>query len=1077
MNVKNSILSYTGETSQDISTKLLNSVRIGELSGKIATGINNVFIGFQSGYESKTNNSCVFLGSNSGKNSSNGDYNTLIGTSTGENMYDGSYNTLSGYLAGSNIENGSYNTIVGYNTAINNKNGDYNCILGISSGLNMIESKKNVIIGSENTNYLKNGNSNIFIGNNLDTIDIINDNSIVIGNNTKIREDSIIIGNENKCDTENNISIGKKITTNSRSKFFDPLNEYDNLILQNGIDRINLKTIKANPIKNNLIYKPLEKLTKNSFENNINIKNENYIISRYNSGYKNTEEDEINIIQHDIISLNTYKNRINVPYKVFVRKQPKYGKLKKLVYEKNEEIIIDEYNDLELFEDDEIELSTIMYDFISRFSVTLPLKRTIYKEPINITTLYTNSDNTYLYNGFIYTTKGYRIEKDRHILLYENNELSFDTINNVENLNNIYVKNQGNIIINDQKIQIIKLEEFNSEEYDEELYIMFKSITSNVIEMEHNLIFNERIYIEKPLEYGYFNKTNIIENINDIKYIPKTEEYNNDEIRIRLLKNNKISNKSYIIKIYNYIYRLPIYPIFNSVSPINLSYELPTNFINDGYILQNNIIEHPNKGILGYVESNIEFIDYSHEIEITIKTLIISLVAFGEINIKEEIKIKNLEYIKKKKISIIEKPKYGYIENDIYYNTENVSDVCKIMISTGEYDMNNNNIITIIINIENEFNLIYADQYIYQDYDTLNSIYTNDIYLTSNNITKNINEIQIEEGKYDYIVTFGQKRVLYEDVKIEMNVYKDKYISEMIIGNSIYDVNEIIYELNNNINEDYIISFILNPKPLFDINNFILRVYLDEREIMIKEEDVIMNYDNNIIITKDEIKINENKREIENDIFRELKIKYVLSENNIKRLKNEKYNLINYNVPLFIKNLEILTKNFNEDSYNLNIGNEITTLGINNICIGKKFNTFGNNSIILGNNIGSTSNITDNGLHESIIIGNDSFKNSLCKNTISIGNNIFNNVTDDDYINISNFFSRNPIIIGNNIEYNENEIINIGDCFIEEEEKIRIGKKNKDIILEGEIKDNVTIKELIERIKKLEELLINGTDK
>ena len=171
--------------------------------------------------------------------------------------------------------------------------------------------------------------------------------------------------------------------------------------------------------------------------------------------------------------------------------------------------------------------------------------------------------------------------------------------------------------------------------------------------------------------------------------------------------------------------------------------------------------------------------------------------------------------------------------------------------------------------------------------------------------------------------------------------------------------------------------------------------------------------------------------------------------------------------------MEILTTNYNENSYNLNIGKNIVTLGINNICIGKEFNTFGNNSIILGNNIGiGDSNLEiDSGLHESIIIGNNSFKNALAKNIITIGNNILNDmniVTQDDYINVSNFFSRNPILIGNNINYNNTDIINIGNCFIEQEEKIKIGKENKQIVFEGQI--NI-IEELKYRIKKIEEIL------
>tara|TARA_Y100000389_G_C17471000_1_gene530848 strand:+ start:1799 stop:5134 length:3336 start_codon:yes stop_codon:yes gene_type:complete len=1100
-------LSYTGDTSSDISTKLLNSIKIGENSGKIASGTNNVFIGYESGYQSQTNDYCVFIGSHSGHKSSKGDFNTLVGSYTGTNMENGSYNTISGYLSGSNIENGSYNTLFGYKTGVNNTNGDYNCIFGVCSGLNIVESQRNIIIGTENGNIIEKGDSNILIGNKIETLDIENHKSIIIGNDSKAREKAIIIGNDNICDTENNISIGNDIITNSKSIFIDPLNQYDSLILQNGIDRINLKNIIANPINNNLIYKPLENIIKNSKENNVTKINLNHSIERYKTDYINTEikqikntiqeneNDIIYIFNRNFISIGNYSNKITLPYKIFVKTLPKYGYVSKLIYEKNEEIFIYEYEGFELIKYDEIELSIIEYDsFISRKSSIIPLKRNSYNISNNIDTLYSLTNIVQLYNGHIYNENGiYKIRRENKQILYENDQVIFENIVNVKNLTNIKIEYEGQIKINDIPIQIIKLEGYDILTEYENLYIMFKSII-NPLEIEHNLFFDDYdlLYIEIPPQYGYIKQGNIIENINTIKYI--TKEFKNDQITIRLIKNNKLSLQSYVIQIYNYIYpsfSILNYSIYNNILPTQpYNYILPNTFIEQGYILNDIYIEHPNKEILSQIIKKEEIIHYSHEIILQDNILIINLVAFGDINLEDKIyeKIENLTEINHIMISVLSKPKYGYIQDNIYYNTENIEDDFRIMVSTSIYDGYNDNIVNVIIKIENNFELTYSDQYIYTNTDSLKTIFTNDIYLTSNHISQLSTDIIIEEGIYDYIVTFGQKNIIIDDIspKIRINVYKDKYVSEIELGNNIYNNNEIIYQFENDINEDYKINLVINPIILFDIeiNEFIIRIFIGNKEIIIKKNEleintikhqinIEFNKDNKLIFEKDKITINQIELNIGLGIFNEFRIKYILNENNIDRLKTYKYDLINYHVKLIIKNLEILTTNYNENSYNLNIGKNIVTLGINNICIGKEFNTFGNNSIILGNNIGiGDSNLEiDSGLHESIIIGNNSFKNALAKNIITIGNNILNDmniVTQDDYINVSNFFSRNPILIGNNINYNNTDIINIGNCFIEQEEKIKIGKENKQIVFEGQI--NI-IEELKYRIKKIEEIL------
>ena len=115
--------------------------------------------------------------------------------------------------------------------------------------------------------------------------------------------------------------------------------------------------------------------------------------------------------------------------------------------------------------------------------------------------------------------------------------------------------------------------------------------------------------------------------------------------------------------------------------------------------------------------------------------------------------------------------------------------------------------------------------------------------------------------------------------------------------------------------------------------------------------------------------------------------------------------LINYHNKITFQNFELElypNSNTSEDNTNNIIsGRQITVRGLDNICIGNSFTTTGLNSIILGNNIGgnygtqnSGQNLltTINDLYESIVIGNNSFSNSIIKNIICIGNRNLNNL-------------------------------------------------------------------------------------
>ena len=149
------------------------------------------------------------------------------------------------------------------------------------------------------------------------------------------------------------------------------------------------------------------------------------------------------------------------------------------------------------------------------------------------------------------------------------------------------------------------------------------------------------------------------------------------------------------------------------------------------------------------------------------------------------------------------------------------------------------------------------------------------------------------------------------------------------------------------------------------------------------------------------------------------------------------YILQNSHTDIYLRNFiinintnSITTSNIaNSNITNVILGKSISVKGLNNICIGNEFSTSGQNSIILGNQIGISS--TTNEIYESIVIGNQSFTNTLVRNITSIGNNNLNNLYYADQNKVLNFLNNKPIIIGNDIDVSKIDYhINIGNTFL-----------------------------------------------
>jgi hypothetical protein len=165
---------------------------------------------------------------------------------------------------------------------------------------------------------------------------------------------------------------------------------------------------------------------------------------------------------------------------------------------------------------------------------------------------------------------------------------------------------------------------------------------------------------------------------------------------------------------------------------------------------------------------------------------------------------------------------------------------------------------------------------------------------------------------------------------------------------------------------------------------------------------------------------------------------------NISSGTNIYYNLIHYNTQLRFRNFNIFLSTYDvttaltigsteSEIYNIIIGNRLDIKGLNNICLGKNFKTTGKGSIILGSDIGVQFNTdgtqvnTFNEIFNSIVISNNSFRNSRVRDVIAVGNDILNDITG----NIEEFLSKKPVLVGNNIDNSKIDFhINFQNTFL-----------------------------------------------
>ena len=182
----------------DISTRSLETVRIGEGAGKISVGSANAFVGyeagkinqkgsfgafvgFQAGGQNLNANFCTFIGAFAGKQNRNGDANTFVGFRAGELSKDGSEcvgigayalrenvsgsrTVAVGYRAGERTLDGDFNTIVGAEAGQDNRSGNYNTMAGFRAGRAAFRGNENTYFGAYAGYSNSFGNGNAFVG-------------------------------------------------------------------------------------------------------------------------------------------------------------------------------------------------------------------------------------------------------------------------------------------------------------------------------------------------------------------------------------------------------------------------------------------------------------------------------------------------------------------------------------------------------------------------------------------------------------------------------------------------------------------------------------------------------------------------------------------------------------------------------------------------------------------------------------------------------------------------------------------------------------------------------------------------
>lgn len=158
-----SVVEITPSSATQITRNSNSTIGLEIRSG--GSGLNNSFVGVNSGSANSTGYSNSFFGSNAGKSNVTGDSNAFFGSNAGKSNVVGYRNAFFGNNAGFSSTNGGSNVFVGNSAGYSNNTGSYNIFVGASSGYLNTTGFSNIAIGESSFYSNTTGLSNIAIGN------------------------------------------------------------------------------------------------------------------------------------------------------------------------------------------------------------------------------------------------------------------------------------------------------------------------------------------------------------------------------------------------------------------------------------------------------------------------------------------------------------------------------------------------------------------------------------------------------------------------------------------------------------------------------------------------------------------------------------------------------------------------------------------------------------------------------------------------------------------------------------------------------------------------------------------------
>ena len=1055
-------ISFTYNQSIDLVTKELENTKIGQDAGTNITGERNIILGKDTAFNCADINDSIIIGYRYGFNltesSSNLVYIVNNGIGGDERLVSDNNSITIGSLIGNKLIYNNNNNIIGFN-CINNieSNISNNVIHGSYIGNELISSINNTIVGNYNLNEAINAINTIYIGGYNTSYDLYQSNLIVIGNNNSIKENPIVIGNSNIINTISSISIGNKLESYNVLKAVNYLNTFDPIFNKNIIDSLKLNDLI---VKGNYIYQSPHNPTELSLNNNLNykqidirldtfsnIKLENDMTYMYDVKYTLDERNIYRFIEPTIVyttfdnnSINFQFNNMNDNFQIYIIKLPTYSYVPKRLYDHNETIVLEQYLEYANIFKDLFTISIVIniegVSYLSRKSYDIIVNFNNRSNDFNITEIYGNYISLDWFEDTLHIDKrGSELIIDDTVFYMENVSITNsnaswnDETYNFKNTINHIIVNGVNIKINDNNITVNNI----TDVYDININTEWYMFSSNLFYIGENNIGNF-IYIEIPPKYGIIN-TNLIEIKDDtfISMVYMITQDRDDEMTIRILNNDKTKlSDLFVIKLKNYI--------------VNKIEKLSRSLIDDLYYVENNIILNPNISgvLLEYINNcNINYIDllinYDTQIDTNINENIITIdiYPFNRVNIYEELIKYGFRNIEESNIFILnENIENGYIDGKDYINSTNINDNIKILIGLNRYNYDIVNEYKIVFNIINNYVFEYTTQYIYDDLDLLKTFKVanhpdNKIFIYDRIEAIKLDNKYIDSNFNNFKVLFGDKieniNLEYYPIINDFEVLQDSYWFKQIF--SITEINEehsIEYIFENGISDFTVgLNVFITLYEQFNIEKFKkykFAIILNDTEY-VYDETSELNYNSNNVITLDNTV----------DILYNLKIVYKLSEN----IYSEGENITNY----FLKiNFSDLSVGYKIDSgTNILYGSDLKCYGYENIGLGSLYNLYGNNSIVIGNKIGKEF------INNSIIFGNNSFTNVIPRNLISIGNNNYNDI--EDSLLFDEVCSKNPIIIGHNLDFNSNNIININNIIIETDDNIIIGNSDKRLII------------------------------